>query len=562
MVLACSMVSLVPSVTQHRWMSPALPSSAHRGLVLGLVLGLILGLSALVAPVTAGASSTYLCSGYTGCANAGYSNAGYANVNDRMYWRMYAGHNCTNYAAYRMVKAGMPNERPWSGSGMAYNWGIANSDITDQTPKVGAIAWWNRNTGGVGSSGHVAYVEKVVSSREIVISEDSWGGDFHWRRIVKDGSGWPTGFIHFKDQPPAKILTSTAPPTIVGTPQVGVQLKATVGGWQGGPTAYAFQWLANGVVIPGATATAYTPTGEDLNKTISLRVTAKRSGYQSGTATSVPSAPVAKGAFAVVSPTAVAGEPLVDEVLTATPGTFTPTPERTAIQWRVDGTIIPGATGPSLRLEPSLVGKTVTALTIARAEGFLKSTSHSPPAGPVLAGSIEITEPYAVTGRPRIGETLTIQPGAFTPPDSAFYYTWLRDGEPFGARAPTYQLTAADVGHQLSAQIRLAKATYLERIEEVPVGLVRTPSTVKVKAAGKRGKAVVNVLVAARGAERPPGEVVVRIGRVKVTAPLREGRARVVVRELSPGRRLVKVLFTGTTVVEKSRGSGVVQIRK
>ncbi|MDQ4051434.1 MAG: CHAP domain-containing protein [Actinomycetota bacterium] len=539
-------------------MSPAAPSAVHGGLVLGLILGLL----ALVAPAPADATSTYLCSGYQGCANKGYSHAGYASANDRMYWRMYAGHNCTNYAAYRMVKAGMPNERPWSGSGMAYNWGIANADITDQTPKVGAIAWWNRNTGGVGSSGHVAYVEKVISSREIVISEDSWGGDFDWRRIVKDGSGWPSGFIHFKDQAPPKILTSTAPPTIVGTPRVGVQLKATVGGWKGGPTAYDFQWLTNGVVIPGATATAYTPTSEDLNRTISLRVTAKRRGFQSGTATSAPSAPVAKGAFAIVSPTAVAGAPLVDEVLTATPGTFSPSPERAAIQWRVDGEIIPGATGRSLRLDRALVGRTVTALTIARAEGFVKSTSHSPPAGPVLAGAIEVTEPYAVTGRARIGETLTIRPGTVTPPDSAFYYTWLRDGEPFGAYAATHQLTAADVGHRLSAQVRLAKAHYLERIEVVPVGLVRTPSTVNVKAAGKRGKAVVNILVSAQGAGRPPGEVVVRIGNVKVTAPLKEGRARVVVRDLEPGRRLVKVLFTGTTVVEKGRGTDVVQIKK
>jgi surface antigen len=548
------MVSVVPTATQARWMSPALPS--------GLVVGLVLGLLALVGPAPAGATSTYLCSGYTDCARAGYSHAGYATVNDRMYWRMYSGHNCTNYAAYRMIRAGLPSERPWSGSGMAYNWGIANADITNQTPTVGAIAWWNRNTGGVGSSGHVAYVEKVISNREIVISEDSWGGDFDWRRIVKDGSGWPSGFIHFKDQAPAKVLTSTAPPTIVGTPQVGVQLKATVGGWKGGPTSYGFQWLANGVAVPGATLTAYTPTSEDLNRTISLRVTAKRAGYQSGTATSAPSAPVAKGAFAVVAPTTVAGTPLVDEVLTAEPGTFAPTPETVAIQWRADGQIIPGATGRTLRLVPSLVGKTVTALSIARGGGFVKTGSHSAPAGPVLAGAIEVSKAYAVAGRPRIGETLAIQPGTFTPPDSAFYYTWLRDGAPFGAYAPTYRLTAADVGHDLSAQIRLAKGNYLERIEVVPVGLVRTPASVRVKAAGKKGKAVVSVLVSAVGASRPPGEVTVKIGTVKVTARLKEGRARVVLPGLEPGRRLVTVRFTGTTVVEAGSGTDTVQVKR
>jgi surface antigen len=562
MTLLCSMVSVVPSVTQDRLFGPALPASGQRAVHGGLVVGLVLSLLALVGPATpAGATSTYLCSGYTGCASAGYSHAGYATASSRMYWRMYAGHNCTNYAAYRMVKAGMPNVRPWAGSGMAYNWGLANPEITDQTPTVGSIAWWNRNSGGVGSSGHVAYVEKVISNREIVVSEDSWGGDFDWRRIVKDGSGWPSGFIHFKNAV-TKVITNLSPPTVVGTPQVGAQLTATVGTWQGGPTAYHYQWLANGVVVPGAIQTTYTPTTADLGKTISLRITALRTGYQSGIATSAATTPVVKGAFTVVAPTAVAGTPLVDQVLTATPGTFTPTPEKTAIQWRVDGQIIPGATGRTLPLNTSLVGKTVTALTIARSEGFLKAGSASPPAGPVLAGAIEVTTPYAVTGRPRIDEILTIQPGTYTPPDAAFYYTWLRDGAPFGAFAPTYQPTAADVGHELAVQVRLAKATYLERTEVVPVGLIRTPSTVTVKAAGKRGKAVVNILVTAVGASRPPGEVVVKIGKVMVTARVKEGRARVVVPDLDPGRRLVKVHFTGTTVVEAGRGSDTVQIKQ
>ena len=29
-----------------------------------------------------------------------------------MYWRMYAGHNCTNYVAYRLIQTGMPDSRP------------------------------------------------------------------------------------------------------------------------------------------------------------------------------------------------------------------------------------------------------------------------------------------------------------------------------------------------------------------------------------------------------------------------------------------------------------------
>src|ERR671912_95046 len=59
-----------------------------------------------------------------------------------MYWRMYSGHNCTNYVAYRLIENGMPNVRPWDGSGNATNWGVAMSRITDSTPTVGSVAWW------------------------------------------------------------------------------------------------------------------------------------------------------------------------------------------------------------------------------------------------------------------------------------------------------------------------------------------------------------------------------------------------------------------------------------
>jgi surface antigen len=155
-------------------------------------------LTAENSPSMTAATSSYLCRGYAACATAGYPNAGYAAVAKSQFWLMYGGHNCTNYAAYRMVHAGMANVRPWSGTGNAYNWGPANASRTNATPAVGAVAWWKANVTGAGSVGHVAYVEQVVSSTEIVISEDNWGGNFDWRR-VKKSSGWPSGFIHFAD---------------------------------------------------------------------------------------------------------------------------------------------------------------------------------------------------------------------------------------------------------------------------------------------------------------------------------------------------------------------------
>ncbi|PPG33474.1 CHAP domain-containing protein [Pseudoclavibacter sp. RFBB5] len=161
-------------------------------------------LSLFLSAAPAQAASVRLCSGYAGCQNAGYSHAGYAGASaaNTMYWRMLGGHNCTNYVAYRLIHSnGMANQRPWSGDGNANNWGRLNSSKVDQNPTVSSVAWWDANASGAGPTGHVAYVEQVISANEIIISEDNWVGDFHWKRVTRGGPGWPSGFIHFQDIP-------------------------------------------------------------------------------------------------------------------------------------------------------------------------------------------------------------------------------------------------------------------------------------------------------------------------------------------------------------------------
>lgn len=76
----------------------------------------------------------------------------------------------------------------WQWGGVASGHGVA----VDGTPRVGDIAWFS-STSGVGSAGHVAYVEAVSGGR-VTVSEDNYGGDFDWRQYnISD----VTGFIHF-----------------------------------------------------------------------------------------------------------------------------------------------------------------------------------------------------------------------------------------------------------------------------------------------------------------------------------------------------------------------------
>ncbi len=278
--------------------------------VLCIVLGPALGL--LVGAPPAAATVTTLCKTYTGCTLLGMSDAGYGAANKTMYWRMYTGHNCTNYAAYRMIKAGMPNVRPWSGSGNATNWGVAMSSITNSTPTVGSIAWWKAGVKPAGSAGHVAYVEKVVSANEIIVSQDSWGGEFSWARVTRTSSGWPSGFIHFHDPapvvpqqptpttpapttppptptppPPAPTTTPATPtlakPSLRGTAKPGQSLEVQLPATPKGLTA-SVQWLRNDTPVRGATSRTYAVGAADVGARIRAEVRYAGSGFTTQTA--------------------------------------------------------------------------------------------------------------------------------------------------------------------------------------------------------------------------------------------------------------------------------------
>ncbi|MEU7784296.1 CHAP domain-containing protein [Amycolatopsis sp. NPDC049159] len=175
----------------------------------GFLLRRVLSLTALLFLMsaalagTSSATGTTLCSGYGGCASAGRSDSGYSGSAGTSYWGMYPGHNCTNYAAYRLIRNGV-DASYLRGHGNAYEWGgqaQAHGVAVNGTPAVGAVAWWAANSNGSGSLGHVAYVEEVGNGY-ILTSEDNYGGDFHWVRLTPGGY-YPTGFIHFRDISPS-----------------------------------------------------------------------------------------------------------------------------------------------------------------------------------------------------------------------------------------------------------------------------------------------------------------------------------------------------------------------
>lgn len=523
----------------------------------------LLGTLAAMAVLVAGAASpahadyTALCTGYDACAEAGYSHFGYKEASGKSYWLMYAGHNCTNYVAYRLIQNGMSESRPWSGSGMAYNWGRANPSKVDQTPKVGAVAWWDSYQWPMGESGHVSYVEKVVSSTEIWVSEDNWSGDFHWRKITKSGKGWPSGFIHFKDV----RLTATKAPTVTGIAQVGETLSAKPGKWTPSGASFTYQWLADGAKIPAATSSSFTPGPDQTGKQLSVKVTARKTGHDAVSATSAKTAAVV-GTFTLATAPVITGTPLRGETLSASPARWTPAPAKITFQWLADGMPVPGATEASFTLGAEHVGASMSVAVTASSPGFTDAVASSSPTVAIARATLERSGAPTVSGEARVGSKLKARAPSSTPKASASFQ-WLRDGRPIsGATGSRYSVQKADLGKRLSVRVELTRTGYLAEslVSGATKKVKRGTAKVKVSGAKKISSSkslTMKVKVSNAAIASPRGEVQLtlsgprKITRTVTLAKKHSGTVSVALGRVPAGKYSVRASFRPSTAVAK-----------
>jgi len=87
--------------------------------------------------------------------------------------------------------------------------------------------------------------------------------------------------------------TNYSLPVIQGVPTVGFVLYAQNGLWCYSPISYSYQWLRNGVAIPGATRQFYTLQVADAGTYISVQLTATNQYGTSGPVTSAAIGPIA-----------------------------------------------------------------------------------------------------------------------------------------------------------------------------------------------------------------------------------------------------------------------------
>ena len=173
-----------------------------------------------------------------------------------------------------------------------------------------------------------------------------------------------------------------------------------------------------------------------------------------------------------------------------------------------------------------------------------------------------------ISGTPKVGRTLTADPGTWEPADVQLRYQWLRDGAPIeGATSATYRVTRADVGTALSVQVTATQPGNVNAGVAVSNSLfVKVASTTKVTVNRYVGSSSQDwsVTVAVRSADGSPvtGAVELWVDSTKYTGTLADGSVTFALPKPSRGVHVVVGAYTGSDTVEASAGISGFLVRR
>ncbi|MGB9036080.1 MAG: hypothetical protein WCC45_16330 [Paeniglutamicibacter sp.] len=251
---------------------------------------------------------------------------------------------------------------------------------------------------------------------------------------------------------PARF-TAAPTPSVTGTTRVGNTLKVSTGKWSPAPT-FGYQWYRNNAAIKGATKSTFATTSADVNKSLKVRVTAKRSGYPTTERTS-PARKVTAGTLKTGSKLTIFGTARSGSTISAS--VKAPAGAKAAYQWYKNGKKVSKATKKSHKLSSKDIGaKYQVRMSFTRA-GYSKLNVNS--------NTVKIGKPtFAVKSTPKVsgtkkaGKTLKASTGSYSPKPTSYSYQWLRNGKSISkATKSSYKLTSSDNGKKISVKVTAKK---------------------------------------------------------------------------------------------------------
>ncbi|MFT4110999.1 peptidoglycan-binding protein [Propionicimonas sp.] len=247
-------------------------------------------------------------------------------------------------------------------------------------------------------------------------------------------------------------LDSTQP-TVGGNAKVGQTLTAAAGSWGPGTVSLSYQWYRGKAAISGASAATYAVQGDDAGSALSVVVTGMRTGYTLTARTSSATDTVDDGTFTTAPAPTVSGSAKVGGTLTATAGTWKPTPTALSYQWLRDGTEIDKATKATYTVRAADAGATLTVSVTATRDGYKTVTKTSSDTDAVAKGTLSGKTPK-ISGSRSVGHKLTAIRGTWGPTGLKIGYQWYRGSKPIsGATGKTYKLTKSDKGKRLTVVV-------------------------------------------------------------------------------------------------------------
>ncbi|MEO8094227.1 MAG: hypothetical protein ABI632_04745, partial [Pseudolysinimonas sp.] len=224
---------------------------------------------------------------------------------------------------------------------------------------------------------------------------------------------------------------------------------------------YSYQWYIDGVAVSKATTRDWVATAAAMNGTVSVKVTARATGYTSASIVVLSDTATTFGSFATPPTPSIVGIEQTGHKLTAVPGTWTPKATFT-YQWYRGAVPIPGATSSTLTLPSDAMSTTWMVRVVGRAPGYQSVVAYSSFTGSIL-GTLSGATPK-ITGTAKVGRTLTAVSGAWTS-GTTLAYQWVRvsgssSTDIGGATGTTYVLTAGDRGKTIKLKITGSNAGF------------------------------------------------------------------------------------------------------
>jgi hypothetical protein len=169
----------------------------------------------------------------------------------------------------------------------------------------------------------------------------------------------------------------------------------------------AYQWLADGVPVTGATGPLFTPGPDQAGKALSVAVTASKPGYLDVTVTSEPTGPVALATIARTGRKLLTGTPRFGETLTLEAGKESPSGAVRSIEWLRDGVPVEGATGTTYPLTAADLGARVAPRVTYTKPGYNTLVTDLPATARVK--TVPVVKASAAAVRHRVDLTITVR---------------------------------------------------------------------------------------------------------------------------------------------------------